>query len=114
MNTKQQKGKRGEDLAAEYLKAKGYAIVERNARFKVGELDIVASLGDTLVFAEVKARASNRFGYGREAVGADKQRRLTAAANMYLMRHPTSGTVRFDVLEVDLHTGGVTHLENAF
>ena len=67
-----QVGSKGEDLAAEFLKDKGYRIIGRNYKTPIGELDIIAKDGETLVFVEVKTRSSNAFGYPFEAVGSRK------------------------------------------
>ena len=71
--------------------------------------------GDYLVFIEVKARKSDRYGSPAEAVTPEKQRRLIAAAQGFLLREncPDSA-VRFDVVEVDLASGSVRHIPDAF
>ena len=76
MRAKDVLGRRGEDLAADFLQAHGMRIVERNWRCPEGEIDIVALDGDALVIAEVKTRKSLAFGHPFEAVGADKLARL--------------------------------------
>ena len=76
MKAKDLLGRRGEELAAEYLESQGMLIVERNWRCPDGEIDIVALDGDALVIAEVKTRRSLAYGHPFEAVGADKLARL--------------------------------------
>ena len=71
-----QVGSKGEVLAAEFLKDKGYRIIERNYKTPVGELDIIAKDGETLVFIEVKTRSNNAFGYPFEAVDSRKKHKL--------------------------------------
>lgn len=110
------RGKLGEDEAAAWLAARGYAILRRNLRNKAGEIDLIADQGGTLCFVEIKARASRDFGLAIEAVSPAKQRRLVAAARLYLVFHPWSGPCRFDVLGMDLEAGGwrFTLIKNAF
>ncbi len=111
-------GHSGEDLAAVYLKRAGYRILERNHRTRLGEIDIIARDGDTLVFVEVKVRRSPSFGSAKAAVTAAKRRRLSMVALQYLKSpagRPFSGA-RFDVVAVD-RQGDVTRIElvrNAF
>lgn len=111
----------GEDRAAEYLRAQGYEIVDRNFRCRYGEVDIVAKTGRYLVFAEVKLRKSADYGFAREAVTYSKQQKLRTTALCWLQAHPpTRLQPRFDVLEVYAPQGTATvrptvnHLENAF
>ena len=100
--TNQTSGKLGEDLAAEALQRKGYAILARRYRTRYGEIDIVAQDEDTLVFVEVKARRTDRFGTAAESVSASKQRRIAAMALDYLGRVNRPDTpCRFDVVAID-------------
>lgn len=95
-------GGSAEDRAARFLKRQKYRIVDRNVVCgRLGEIDIVALSGDVLVFVEVRYRASSRFGSAAETIGADKQRKLTRAADHYLSRNPHAGPVRFDVVAID-------------
>lgn len=79
-------GRRGEDLAHRYLQACGYTIIGRNWRTKSGsaEVDIIAADGDTIVFVEVKTRATDQFGAPEEAVDEVKRRHILLAASEYL------------------------------
>jgi putative endonuclease len=98
-------GRRGEDLAHRYLRRQGLTIVARNYRQRSGsgELDIVARDGDTLVFVEVKARASAEFGSPDRAVGLEKEKYLRRAAGEYLRRTgATWDQARFDLLNIIL------------
>ena len=100
---RQSLGKLGEDLACRELIRRGYAIHARRYRTRVGELDIVARDGETLVFVEVKARASDRCGSAADAVTAWKRRRLVLMASDYLARNGLSDApCRFDVVAVEL------------
>ena len=94
-------GQRGERAAERYLRRLGYKIVARRERGPLGELDLVAVDGRTVVFVEVKTRRSHDAGHPAEAVGAEKQRRLTRLALAYLKRHDLlEYTARFDVVAV--------------
>ena len=92
----------GEELAARELASRGYAILERRYRTKYGEIDIVAEDGETLVFVEVRARATGEFGRAAESVDDRKKRKVTAMAVEYLARHHiTNRPCRFDVVAID-------------
>lgn len=94
-------GQRSEDRATAALLAAGYRVVERNVRLRVGELDVVAYDGSTLVFVEVRSRGDHRFGGGLAAVPHSKQRQVARAAAAYLaLRRPTFATCRFDVVAI--------------
>jgi|SRR5689334_12516930 putative endonuclease len=95
-------GRVGEDLAARELASRGYAILARRYRTRYGEIDIVAADGDTLVFVEVRARATEEFGSAAESVTDAKKRKVTAMAVDYLARHHvTDRPCRFDVVAID-------------
>lgn len=109
------RGVRGENTAALYMEKSGFVILERNYRRKGCEVDIIALEGDVLVFAEVKARSSAKGGYGREAVGRPKQQRIIKGALNYIAEKRMEDRCgRFDVAEVDLDTGAVDYIRNAF
>ena len=94
-------GKQGEELAAAYLQAKGFVIVKQNYRKKVGEIDIIAQEGTTLVFVEVKTRTSLQFGQPYEAITHKKQKQLRRVAEDYLARNNKLDViVRFDVISI--------------
>ncbi|QOR39378.1 YraN family protein [Billgrantia diversa] len=94
------RGARIERLAAEWLSARGLTLIASNQHFKGGELDLVMSDGETLVFVEVRHRADARHGHPLETVTGSKQRRLVHAARFYLARNRLSCPCRFDVLAV--------------
>lgn len=81
-------GKKGEDLACEYLKKQGFKIIERNFRIRGGEIDIVALDGDVLAFIEVKTRKSTEFGSPLEAITPWKIKSLVKTAQFYKVKHP--------------------------
>ena len=122
--TRQRIGRAAEDLVAARLAADGWEIVERNARTRFGELDIVALDNRTLVFVEVKAgREGSAFGPERPVlgVGPRKQRRIRRLATAWMMERrdaPRYAEIRFDAVGVTFdRIGQVTdyeHLEGAF
>jgi putative endonuclease len=94
-------GKAGEKLAAEHLLAEGFQIVERNWRCPRGEIDIIATKGDVLVFVEVKTRSSLRFGHPLEAITAQKLARLRQLAATWCREHPGhSPRIRIDAIGI--------------
>lgn len=107
----------GESLAGRYLEGRGWDVVERNVRFRDGEIDIVATRGGVLAFVEVKTRRSRAHGVPAEAVTPVKRARIRRLATRYLTeRRPRAAAVRFDVIEVLRDGPGfrITHLEDAF
>lgn len=112
-------GQRGEEAAARYLKRLGYHILARHCRSRLGELDLVAADGRTVVFVEVKTRRSTDAGHPTEAIDADKQRRLTRAALAYLKAEGLLNyAARFDVVAItwpaDSRRPTIEHFQNAF
>lgn len=103
----QQSGRRAEDLAADFLIAQGFEILQRNYRRRLGELDIIARRAGVLVIAEVRTRASRAYGGAAASVDRHKQRRIARAASALLQQRPDLARlpVRFDVLVVT-HPGG--------
>ena len=93
-------GNFGEEQAARFLRRRGYRIVERNFRCRQGEIDLIAEGRGFLVFVEVKLRKDERFAEAREFVTAAKQRRILAAAQLWLTQHETDRQPRFDVVEL--------------
>ena len=99
---RQELGKSGEDLAVRELTARGYAILDRRYRTRHGEIDIIAEHDGTIVFVEVRARATAEFGRAAETVTDQKKRKVTAMAVDYLARHRlTNRACRFDVVAID-------------
>ena len=112
-------GQRGERAAERHLRRQGYKIVARRDRGRLGELDLVAVDGRTIVFVEVKTRTSHDAGHPAESVGPDKQARLTRLALAYLKRHELlEYAARFDVLAVtwpaDARHPRIEHYKSAF
>jgi putative endonuclease len=112
------RGKRGEKAARKYLQDQGMKFLLANFRSRRGEIDLIFSDGDCLVFVEVKTRSSEEWTRPAAAVDARKRRLLSQTALDYLklLHHPRV-RVRFDVVEVLLHEGAVReirHLPNTF
>ena len=111
-------GKQGEDKAKNYLKRRGYQILECNYRTKAGEIDLIAKEKDCLVFVEVKTRTTEEYGTPAEAVSFYKQQHMVKSAQHYLVRHGGECECRFDVIEVRIQTRGflkiakINHLKN--
>ena len=94
-------GARAEQLAAEFLTARGLVVVERNWRRRCGELDLVARDGETLVFVEVRLRTRREFGGAAASITPAKRARLTAAAGHYLAGLASTPACRFDAVLLD-------------
>ena len=113
--SKQQVGARGEDLACAELTRQGLTIVERNWRCSVGEIDIVAVEGGTLVFCEVKCRTGLGFGHPLEAITYAKRRTLRQLAAIWMRDHCVrTRSIRIDAIGVLMLPGrepSVTHVK---
>lgn len=109
-------GKRSEIIASDYLKKKGYKILEVNYKNKVGEIDVIAKDKDYIVFVEVKSRTSQKFGHPFEAIDERKQQKIYAAASLYLVKNHKYGTnCRFDAISIlGLENPEITHIVDAF
>jgi putative endonuclease len=112
-------GQRGEDEAARYLKKRGYRILARGFDSRLGELDIVAVDGRTIVFVEVKTRRSTDSGHPAEAIDPRKEQRMTQAALAYLKsQRLLNYAARFDVVAItwpeDKRHPTIEHYVNAF
>ena len=108
--------KMGENKAVEYLDRKGYRILRRNYRCRLGEIDIIAVDGDTLCFIEVKTRSSLRHGLPCEAVNGKKRMHIERAAEVYMSRYRHDlDEVRIEVVEVLYRKERffVRHIKNA-
>lgn len=111
-------GRRGEDAAARYLRKLRYTIVARGHRDNIGEIDLIAVDGRTIVFIEVKTRTTHDAGHPADAVDEAKQQRLTRLALSYMKRHDLlEYPARFDVIAVTWPQRGrpqIEHFKNAF
>ena len=106
-------GARAEDLCAELLRAAGMRLLARNWRCRHGEIDLIAEENGTVVFAEVRSRASSAFGGAAESITAAKRDRLLAAARLYLAGRPNAHC-RFDVFLVEGEPRQVRWIRDAF
>ena len=117
LTIQQKNGLWGENLAAEYLTQKGLTIVHRNWRYKRAEIDLIATEGRILVFAEVKVRDSISFGRPEEMVNHRKQRLIIDAAMAYMRSIHHEWEIRFDIVAI---TGSperdheILHIRDAF
>ena len=95
-------GAAAEEIAAGYLAAHGVEILERNYRRRLGELDVIAREGDTLLIVEVRTRSTNAYGGAAASIDGRKRRRLVRAAQQLLQQRRTFAglAVRFDVVVV--------------
>ena len=109
-------GKRGEQLAREYLIKKGYKILAFNWRYRKEELDIIAQTNNTIVFVEVKTRSSSYFESPEQAVTLKKQKFLINAANEYIQSNNIEMEARFDIIAIICNSkcNQINHIENAF
>ncbi len=117
MAIQQEVGKRGEQVASDYLIEKGYRILERNWYFRKKEIDIIAEKDDFLVIVEVKSRSVGFQENPRDAVNMKKQRFLIQAANAYIYRCDIELEVRFDIITVIFfndHEYKLKHIDDAF
>lgn len=117
MNQKQSLGKYGENCAAEYLQDRGYVILERNWRCRLGEIDLVAKDRGKLVFVEVKTRNGGGYGHPFEAITPAKISRMRKlVAEWCAATKTTSVEVRLDAISVLVRDGKVAieHLKHVF
>ena len=110
----------GEKQAAEYLRGKGYRILETGYRSRFGEIDLIAADEAFLAFVEVKTRKDKHFSLAREAINQRKITRIRQTAALWLSRQEILLQPRFDVIEIYAPRGAdtpdpeITHLEDAF
>ena len=111
-------GKEGEDIAAKYLKEKGFEIIARNYHYSHGEIDIIANDKNQLVFVEVKTRLNLEYGEPEYAINPKKIKQIKKMAELYLFdKEIEEADCRFDVVAILLGNSSnptITHYENAF
>jgi putative endonuclease len=98
-------GNKGEEMAAVYLKANGYEILESNWRYGHWEVDIIAAKGKMLYFFEIKTRTSDRFGHPEESISKKKMQNLRNAAEQYQELYPQWKYLQFNVLAITIKFG---------
>ncbi len=112
---KKEIGNRYEKIVEKFLEKKGYKIIQSNYRNFIGEIDIISKYKNCIVFIEVKARKSDKYGLPRESVTKRKIDKIRKCSLMYLRDnniydHP----LRFDVVEVYINEKKINHIKNAF
>lgn len=118
-DSRQEVGAKGEKLAVKFLKRKGYKIVQRNYRCKLGEIDIIAKQDKTIVFVEVKTRQTQEFGAPQYAVTSAKRSQISRVALWYIKEKGfVEQACRFDVIAITFSPESrkpkIEHIENAF
>lgn len=114
---RKQLGKQGEDIAARYLLEQGYKILVRNYRTRYGELDLICTKNDIIVFVEVKTRNSNSFGSPEESITRSKIEHIRKVALSYLAEQRVSfREMRFDVIGIVMEQNQprINHIIAAF
>lgn len=109
-------GKKGEQLAVDFLMENGYEIVERNYRFNKAEVDVIAQKEEVLAIVEVKTRSTIDFGNPQDFVKPKQIQRLVKAVDEYVQVNGLDVEVRFDIIAIVKEGKGfkIEHLENAF
>ena len=116
MRVQNEMGRRGERIAAVWLKSKGYRILDRNYRFGKAEIDLLARKGNVLAVVEVKMRGTGQWDPLSVSVDSRKRERLISAADHYVMENDLDVEVRFDIIHIIYHHNRhmLEHLEGAF
>lgn len=112
-----QVGKKGEELAKEYLLEKGYELLTTNYRFQHLEIDLLFLFENTLIVVEVKSRQTAELGEPYEAVTRQKQRQIIKATNHYIIEENMDKEVRFDIVSIHFYPDNsfrLEHIEDAF
>ena len=110
-------GRRGEDIAREYLENKGYDILRMNWKYGRAEIDVIANQEGTLIFVEVKTRSSIDFGQPEDFVDWKKEKQLEFASLAFIEEQNHNGEIRFDVIAITFeskNTYQINHIEDAF
>ena len=110
-------GRKGEEIAVDFIRKKGYSILETNWRHRKAEIDIIAKMDEVLIFIEVKSRSTDYFGRPETFVDAKKQQLIADAASVYMEEIGHEWEVRFDIISVLFHNEAyqsVDHLKDAF
>lgn len=109
-------GKKGEEIACDFLIEKGFQILCRNYQFRKAEIDVIAQVNDILVVVEVKTRTSDYFGNPQDFINKKKISLLLGAINNYVERNDISLEIRFDVIAIIYRNNNysIEHIEDAF
>lgn len=109
-------GAAGERIAVEFLKTKGFEILDTNYAWMKGEIDVIATTNNNLVFVEVKTRQTDKYGNPSMAVTRAKQRQIIKIANHFIQSKKLDLEARFDVISIvkNAYKQEIEHIENAF
>ncbi len=107
-------GRYGEQIAADFLRKKGYTILASNYTTHVGEIDLIARKGEVVAFVEVKTRKSQGYLPASAAVGKEKQRRIVRSAQLWIAENESCDQFSFDIIEVYTEDKTIRHIRNAF
>ncbi|HEX9090881.1 MAG TPA: YraN family protein [Anaerolineales bacterium] len=110
-------GRMGESIAISFLEKQGYTILEKNYRTPYGEIDVISKLAESIIFVEVKTRASSTLGPPEISVTRRKAEHMRCAAEYYIQQHPElNNDWRVDVIAIQMQTGDqparIEHFEN--
>jgi putative endonuclease len=108
-----QRGEATEQLACNYLQAKGLQLLQKNYRLKMGEIDLIMRDGQTVVFIEVRYRKSTAYGGALQSIDSRKQARIIRTAQYYLQYRAPEAQARFDVIAIE-GNNGIQWIKNAF
>lgn len=117
MATHNDLGKRGEDIAREYLENLGYHILKLNWKYGRAEVDVIANQNGAIIFVEVKTRTSTDYGEPEDFVDYKKERQLEYASSAYIEMNDHQGEIRFDVIAITFQNKDIykiNHIEDAF
>lgn len=109
-------GKESEDLAVDFLTDNKVKIIDRNYRTRFGELDIIAKDGKEIIFLEVKAKSTSRFGKPYEMVTERKKKKLISTAKIYLLENRfdiNKTDWRIDIISIEYESGKIDWIKNA-
>ena len=111
-----QLGKKGEQLAVDFLLENGYDIIECNYRFDKAEVDIIAKMDQTLAIVEVKTRSTSNFGDPQDFLKPKQIKRIVKAVDEYVLVNKLDVEVRFDIIAIvkENKEYSIEHLKNAF
>lgn len=110
-------GRKGEGVAVDFLRKKGYKILETNWRYRKSEIDIIVKKDEVLIFVEVKSRSDVYFGRPESFVTNRKRELMVDAANVYMEEVGHDWEIRFDIISVLFHNEkhqSVDHFQDAF
>jgi len=111
MLSKKQKGELAEAKALDFLEKKGFSVLARNYRYQKGEIDLIMSLENWLVFVEVRSLASTAFGFPEQTISAKKKQLLLKTAEQFIIEHNWLKNIRFDVIAINGEH--IEHFEDA-